>query len=143
MAKILLDRIVDLILVYFGSARGCSLRSHHSFLKNYDKYFKTQSIPPSSEFLNAIQQLQIDVCEFRDKKIVHQNNPRLSLGIAYPEGQGAYLSVGHFYPKVSDESYESQSLDKLSVKINDYADLVLAFLIANREHVALKLAETE
>jgi len=141
MAKTLLDRVANLVLLYFGPARRCRLRSHYDFLKCYDKYFKTHEIAPPKDIIVAMRQLQNDISDFRDKKITHQNNPRVSLGIAFPNDQGAYLNVGHFYPKPSDERYQSRPLDALIEQVDEYLRALLSFLTDNRDRTQLQPVE--
>lgn len=140
-AKILLDKVAHLVLLYFGPARDCSMESHRKFLKCCQVYFEAKKLKGSQGLVDLMTHLRDDIVHFRDKKLTHQNNPRVSLGTAFPEDQGAYLSAGYFYPKTSDEAYQSRPLDSLIDDLDKYIRSLLFWMVENREHTALQIME--
>ena len=140
-AKTLLDKTAHLVELYFGDAQNCSLNSHHKFLTCSQTYFKIKKLKDTDKIVSLMTQLQCDIVHFRDKKLTRQNNSRVSLGTAFPEKQGAFISAGHFYPKPSDQPYESQPLDSLIDDIDEYLNNLLTWMIGNRERSNLQIKE--
>lgn len=137
-AKTLLDKAAQLVHLYFGTARRCSLDSHHKFLKDYKIYIKARNLSDSQSLVEMMTKLQYDIVNFRDKKLIHQNNPGIFIGMAFPKKRGAYISAGHYYPVPSDKPYQSHSLDSLIEDIDKYISCLLSWMTSNRGHVVLK-----
>ena len=142
-AKILLDKTAHLVLVYFGSARGCSMKSHHNFLRCFKAYSETKNLQRSEGLVALMEHLQCGLVQYRDKAIIHQTNTRVCLGTAYPEDRGASVSVSHVYPKESDESYQSQPLESLIDDIDKYISSLISWILENRGHTALQIGGKE
>lgn len=138
MATTLLDKLTRLVLLYFGEARNCKMKSHRDFLKCFEFYFGIHKIPLPENFGKNVQTLKTDIVDFRDKKFTHQHNARSSLGISFPEAQGAFLNIGHFYPKSTDEPCQSKSLEVLLQEIDKYISEILSLLSNNSTRCKLK-----
>ena len=137
-SALLLDKIARLVLFYFGQAKGVSLNSHHSFLKQQTTYATRKELLVPDGLAAAQQQLQGKIVDVRDKLVTHVNNPRAAHATTFNiKKAGTGFGVTHIHPKPSDEWRQADPPDDLMPLIDQYLLLVVDLLTVNadRRHI--------
>jgi hypothetical protein len=134
-AKMLLDKVAHAIGVYFGEARGCSFASHDDLTKSIVKYSELLGLEVNPSLVARMQQLKVDVADFRDKNISHEKSPRtitMRPLILDPDGT-VRLSLHKVYPQESDINVVARPVDELLGELEDYVLRFLDFLRMNSD----------
>jgi hypothetical protein len=147
-AKILLAKIAHFIQCYFGQGHGCSLRSHHRFRKCHDRYAELKALVYPDGFSGSLSLLQTEICDYGDKLITHQNNPRAmkTTGFSLSDPEVTFLGLGFIDPKENDFSRvprEAKGLVPLLEAIDVYMAQVVELLRMNRDKSCFALTQTE
>lgn len=142
-AKILLDHIARAIQFYFGQAQGASLNSHDKLTKYVEQYASLKGLAPLPRSLLAlIKELKQKVCDYRDKQIEHENNPRTIKGTMYmTDGGPSWIATTRLYPTRTDTQVEGQSPVGLIEQIDEYMRQVINYIEQNQNKTTLKISE--
>ena len=132
--SIMCDELAHLILYFFGDERGVKMGGHRLLSKNFERYALAkklsfrESLPMHANFLEA------ELCNFRDKQIVHDFNPRKVRGLSWSlSTMDINLSAaGHMYPKPSDVHVNSKGWNELLTRLDEYVWDVLHVVQQNR-----------
>lgn len=146
-AKVLLDKIANFIQCYFGQGQGCSLNSHHDFKDSHDRYGRQKGLVYPEGFAESLALLYPEVCEYRNKLITHQNNPRMTKGTGYSlsDPEVTFLGFGSLHPKGGDFDYvpmEAKGLQAVLEDIDRYLAQVIELVKTNRSKSKFELKET-
>ena len=124
----------QLFLYLFGSARGIKLGSHRELAKNFSSYSQELSIEYDKDVPILAVFLENELCDYRDKQIVHDFHPRkidiVSFNVSTRDVQ---MSYGMLYPKETDKYITSKSWGELIGELDRYVWLVLEVIHRNRE----------
>ena len=134
-SKIYLDKIARAIEFYFGKINKLSLDSHDDFVKCIRAYCKAKDLTLHEGLLSLADKLKKDISDFRDYQIAHLKSPRTYRGTT---GDGR-MQLLQIYPTEKDEQKETKLLDSLLSEIEGYTELIIAFIIDNKEKTTLRL----
>jgi hypothetical protein len=91
-AKIVLDDIARAIDYYFGPQRRLALDSHDDLTRHIRTYAVSRRLTLTDEFVAAIEELKLRICDFRDQNIAHEKSPRTLQGTTWSPDGGARIS---------------------------------------------------
>ncbi len=137
-AKIYLDKIARAIEFYFGSAKKLSLDSHDDFVKHIEAYCKAKDLTVNEQLLSLGKKLKMEISDFRDYQIAHLKSPRTFRGTT-SDGRMQLMQI---YPTEKDEHKETELIDNLLSEVQEYMELIIAFITDNQEKTALRLNTT-
>lgn len=140
-AKIFLDMIARFILNYFGGARGIKLNSHDKLTKSYEEYRLAKNLIFPDRFAESLVFLKEHVCDYRDKQISHQQNPRTIKGTMFNLSGQTRIVATQLYPNASDVQVESSELPEIVKVIDQYARQVIDVIKLNRAKTRYALKE--
>lgn len=130
---ILCDEIAQLFLYLFGSARGIKLGSHRELAKNFLSYSQALSIKHDKDLPIIATFLENELCDYRDKQIVHNFNPRKIDTLSFNNStHDVQMCYGMLYPKETDKYVTSKSWGELLHELDRYVWLVLEVIHNNR-----------
>ena len=131
--SILCDEIAHLLLYFYGEQRGLKMNGHRTLLKNFPAYAKAKSLIHTAELITRAEFLERELCDFRDKQIVHDFNPRKTRSLCFNAStKDIGLSAGFLYPKPTDTYVTSKGWRELSGTLDEYVWSVLDLIRANR-----------
>lgn len=136
-AKILLDKIANLMGVYFGEMPKVSYLSHNKFVKSLPAFTKTIKVK-SEILINSAKQIT-DIVDFRDDHIVHKGSPRDTFGTTWSKNKRPQRVKVRIYPKETDNQKESGSLDELMKNTDLYIKNIIDFIEQNNDKTKLTL----
>lgn len=141
-AAILCDELAHLLLYFFGEARGIKMSGHRVLCNSFTSYATAKGIDFDPELLGEAKFLELEVCEFRDKQIVHDFNPRKLDFIGFDNvTEDIFLNCGaFFYPKESDLIVVSKPWNELIARLDNYVRLHLKLIHDNHAHSRLNRA---
>jgi hypothetical protein len=132
-SAILCDDVAQLVLYHFGPARGVKLGTHRELAKNLRAYCHDRDLTTIDAMESAASFLESEVCEFRDKQIVHDFHPRKIDSIVYvPAERSVSMHYAMLHPKETDKFVISRSWSQLQRAMEDYLWLSLGFINENR-----------
>ena len=139
--SILCDEIAHFILYLFGSPRNVKFGGHRELSKNFHTYAQSLSLEFSPGFQETAGALERDLCDYRDKQIVHDFHPRKldAIGFTTPSND-VRLSYGLMYPKDTDTFVHSKNWSELSELLSTYMHHVLSLVQCNRQKSRFKHA---
>ena len=138
--SIMCDELAHLLLYFFGDERGVKLGGHRQLSKNFRSYAAGKKLVyPESLPQHAIS-LESDLCDFRDKQIVHDFNPRKTRGLGWSlSTKDMNLSAsGYMYPKPTDAYVRSKGWNELIGRLDIYVWEVLEVVQKNRSRSRLR-----
>lgn len=129
----LCDDIAHLLIYLFGNPRGVKLGSHRKLCANFYDYANALSLEYDEAFLVIANYLEQELCEYRDKQIVHDFHARKLDTLNYSNStKDVHLAYGMLHPKPTDTYQESKSWGELCDKIDEYIELLLLVLKDNK-----------
>jgi hypothetical protein len=130
---ILCDEIVQLIGFLFGEARGIKFGTHRELSKNWKAYAEAKGIEYDPTLVKLATYLEKELCEIRDKQIVHDFHPRKIdfISCGFPEPRLQYCCGGYIYPKETDVKVESRPWDELIETIRQYVEMQIDVIRRN------------
>ncbi len=134
-SKILIDKLAHFVEDYFGKAHGISMRSHGKWVKGFERYCAVKNIKAPEGMSERMSRLEIEVAEFRDKRITHLQNPRAIRGTSTNDGNPS-MAFAILYPKESElrTSSESSSVPTSSELLAAYIQDAMVLIEDNRAH---------
>jgi hypothetical protein len=140
--SVLCDELAHLLLFFFGDARGIKMSGHRMLSRNIDEYLKTKSLSFDQSLREDAELLERELCDFRDKQIVHDFNPRKirALSWSLETGTVSLAYSGFLHPKDSDQPVFSKGWDDLIAVMDRHVWRVLGIVKNNREHSRLSVA---
>jgi hypothetical protein len=130
---ILCDEIAQLFLYLFGPVRGVKLGSHRELAKNFLSYSQKLSIEHDKDLPTLATFLENELCDYRDKQIVHDFHPRKIDAVSFNNGtRDVQICYGMLYPKETDKYVISKSWGELLHELDRYVWLVLEVVHNNR-----------
>jgi hypothetical protein len=132
-ASIMCDEIAYLILHLFGEQRGIQLGGHRKLSMNFAAYAGAHGLSCAPALPSLALYVEKEICDFRDKQIVHDFHPRKTDGLSW---NNTTLDVslhcaGFLYPKESDKFVVSKGWNELSAKLDEYVWHILALIRDN------------
>ena len=102
--SILCDELSYLLLHLFGECRGVRLGGHRLLSKNFAAYAAGKQLEHDPETSTLAIYLENELCDFRDKQIVHDFHPRKLDGVSWNLNSSdvCLYSAAFLYPKPSD-----------------------------------------
>lgn len=139
--SILCDEIAHMILHFYGSSRGVKLGGHRELARNFNSYAQSLSLNVFPGLQELAEFLERELCDYRDKQIVHDFHPRKfnSISFTTPDNQ-VRLSYGLMYPKDTDMFVKSKTWSELAASLGTYVSQVLTLVQNNRERSRFKQA---
>jgi hypothetical protein len=139
-AKILLDRVADLVCLYFGHPRP-GIGSSHSRLKNgiFDHICRTKSID-GQVLLPRLEDLHRRVVEHKTDVVEHLADPRWFPGLGFGGDHRVTVSMGLMGPREGETEFDTRETGDPAVllkEIEAYVVSVIDFLEANIEKSVL------
>jgi hypothetical protein len=134
--KTLLDHVPHAFRAFFGDARSCSLKSHDSFLKSYDRYVAEKQLFIPAGFLELAQSLSDRVIVYRDKMIAHESDADRFLAIS---GGVEPRIVSQRIDGTMDTFRSTEGLRPLLREIERYVLLFLDVLKTNEDKTILAI----
>jgi hypothetical protein len=139
-AKILLDRVADVVCLYFDNPRP-SKGSSHSFLVNraFDRICRTRSIDGRA-LVPSLEDLDRRVVQHRNDVVEHLADPRWSPGMGWGADRRVKVSMGLVAPKADEPDYDTRTTEDpaaLLKEIEAYIVAVFDFLETNIEKSVL------
>jgi hypothetical protein len=139
--KIILDKTSNFIELFFGSQRGCTLRSHDNLVKSIKRYCADKGLLLPANFIELATIAKSTISDYRDKQIEHHNNSRRIMGISMSV-EGITLAPGHFYPKETDHNaIMSTPIKQVMKLLDDYIGTFTELIRANRGKGKFELKE--
>ena len=138
-AKILLDRIADMLLITFDLARPRFGSSHFRVLARLDAGW-ARGWPHAEELRRQVGELKATVVDFKTEVLEHLEQFRQTRGISIgPDQQVRVSAAGMLYPEPTDtiEPLSTENLYELAARIDRYIDAVASFIEANAERSIL------
>jgi len=132
-AKILLDRIADVVLVAFDMPRQRFGSSHTKVLKRLRDGW-ARRWPRAAEFRQHVGELATTVVAFRAEVLEHRAEFRGVVAIAIGADRQVRVSTGGIlYPEPTDilEPHTTENLYDLATRLERYIDCVATFIEAN------------
>lgn len=130
---ILCDDVAQLFNYLFGPARGIKFGSHRELAKNFLTYAQALSLAYDEELPRLADFLEVELCEYRDKQIVHDFHPRKMDAVSFNNGKrDVQMIYGLLYPKETDTYVISQNWGELLEALDRYVWLALNVVRANR-----------
>jgi hypothetical protein len=144
-AKILLDKLANCVLLYFGLERGIRLQSHDYLAKNIRRYARARNLSaPSRDLLDLISELKRDVADYRDKQIAHETSPRTVRGTTVDlDAETVAMSSVRIHPTEHDQQVDSRVPGDVMTSIDRYITEMLKYISANRDKPALELSDEQ
>ncbi len=136
-AKIVLDCLARSIQQTFGQHPGLALLRHSQILKGFESYAIGRGLSaPSQELLVLARDLQVHVSDFRDKFVVHLDDPRRTFGTSWDAGGHAFVHAANMlYPRKTDprdmDFGRGRSPVELGSLLDRYIDLLLSYVASN------------
>ena len=131
---ILCDDIAQLFLLLFGSARKIKLSGHRELSKNFGAYAEALSLSYDKEFIVIAGLLESDLCDYRDKQIVHDFHPRKTDALSFSnDHRNIQMTHGMLYPKDTDIYSISKPWGELFGALERYLCLFQGIVQDNRE----------
>ena len=107
---------------------------HRLLSKNFVSYSQELSIKYDEDIPTLAIFLENELCEYRDKQIVHDFHPRKIDTISFNDTtHDVQMSYGMLYPKETDKYITSKSWGELLSELDRYVWLVLDLIHKNRE----------
>jgi len=131
-SKITLDKIAHFIRDYFGSTPNLSLRSHHQWCKNYEKFVDAKNLITPEGLKETLTELQTIVADFRDKNIVHFGNPRAMFLTYITAENTTNVGTTFLYPKDTDQANKSPGVNDVYQRLHHYLELLKILVEKNR-----------
>lgn len=141
-SSVLCDEIAHLLLFFFGDARSIKMSGHRTLAKNIDDYLAVKGLATKESLREDAEFLERELCDFRDKQIVHDFNPRKFRALSWILGPGSLslANSGFLYPKESDQPAFSRDWDELLAALDRHVWRVLRLIAANRARSRLSVA---
>jgi hypothetical protein len=131
---ILCDDVAQLLLYLYGSARQIKLGGHRELSKNFGAFAETLSLDHNKEFPKLAAFLETELCDYRDKQIVHDFHPRKMDSVSFSnDKRDVQMMYGMLYPKGTDTYVISKTWGELLEALDKYIWLTLEMVRANRE----------
>lgn len=131
---ILCDDVAQLLLYLYGSAKHIKLGGHRELSKNFGAYAETLSLDHNKEFPGLAAFLESELCDYRDKQIVHDFHPRKLDSVSFSnEKRDVQMMYGMLYPKGTDTYVISKTWGELLDALDKYIWLTLEMVRTNRE----------
>jgi len=132
--SILCDDIARLFLYYFGDARNIKLKTHRKLAHNFPVYAEALSLEYDNKLAELAIFLEKELCDFRDKELVHDFHPRKLDSVYYfNDDNDVRLGYGMLNPKTTDQYNMSKSWGEILEKIELYLDLVMEVISKNKD----------
>lgn len=135
--SILCDEISHLLLHLFGQVRGIKVGGHRVFSKNAERYFEKLEMQFNIDLIELAQFLEENLCDFRDKQIVHDFHPRKTDGLTFIQATPdvCLSAAGFIYPKATDYSTTSKPWNELMTALDRYVWLILDTIKTNHSRL--------
>jgi hypothetical protein len=132
--SIMCDELAQLILFFFGDERGIKMGKHRELSKNFERYAAGKKLAYPESLIENAAFLETELCDFRDKQIVHDFNPRKTKGLGWSlSTKDMNLSAaGFLYPKPSDTGSTSKGWNELICRLDEYVWQMLHVVEVNR-----------
>ena len=138
-AKILLDRVADVILLYFGYPRPKVGSSHSRLVTGQFTRLCEEALPLEGRTLKPLMDdLHTRIVRHETDVIEHLNNPKLTPGTSYGAAGRAGISMGMVAPGPGDDTFPSTEDPAVLFKaIEGYMEAVVDFLECNMDKSVL------
>jgi hypothetical protein len=121
---------------FFGDVRSCTLKSHDSFRKCYERYVAAKQLVAPGGFRELADALSNRVIVYRDKMIVHETDPDRFLAI---RGGSQPLIVSQKIDGTMETSRSTEALRPLPWDIERCVLLFLEILKTNENRTILAI----
>ena len=135
-SSILCDDIAQIFTNLFGSARDVKLGTHRKLSENFVAYASALSLGYDPSFIDLAKYLESELCDYRDKQLVHDINYRKVWTVSYSNiTKDVTLMYGMLYPKTTDKYVSSKGWGELLDALEKYVAMTLEIIRNNRNKV--------
>lgn len=133
---ILCDDVAQLFIHMFGQVRNVKLGTHRKLSANFPKYAEELSLIYNDKFIELANYIESELCDYRDKQIVHDFHIRKIDAVGYDfSQQDVRITYGLLYPKNTDVYISSKSWGELLEALDKYIGMVLDIVRDNRDKI--------
>ncbi len=136
-SKILLDKIARFIQFVFGQIRAKPLTSHDDLAKRLDDYVVQYQLQLPVGFRDAVQHLKVQIADFRDHFIAHEQSPRTQRGTTWQNTEPGRLTLNRVYQRPTDPNPVSGSVPELYDSLERHLHLFVQFIKDNFDKTGL------
>jgi len=136
-SKILLDKIARFTQFFFGQIRAKPLTSHDDLAKHLDDYVAQYQLQLPVGFRDSVQNLKVQIADFRDHFIAHEQSPRTQRGTTWQNAEPGRLTLNRVYQRPTDPSPVSGNVPELYDSLERHLRLFLQFIKDNFDKTGL------
>lgn len=128
-AKMLLDKLGQLIETYYGQGRSVSLHRHSSLKASLETYADQKGLELPAGLPRLVRDLDDRIVSYRDWRVIHRAGQRDIPLTVWSGGEGAAISFARIYPRETDTpARASESPRELMPLLAEYVDAVVELL---------------